>query len=802
MQGPEPAAPAETTAGLAARLEAAERELAERDKTIRDLIIHLEGRSGSVHPALGVMEENAVLQQAVARKTLEIEAQSHRLEQSEQRFSEAFEQAPIGIALVSLNGKWLKVNRALCDLVGYSKDELLESSFQDITHPEDLHLDLEVIRRMMDGEILTYQMEKRYIHADGRYVPIFLNVSLVRDGRARPLYFIAHIQDITFRKESEEKHRAEEELTLRQRDALIAFTSESQIGEDVVATIRNLTETDARTLGVARVSVWRYNPERTSIRCVDLYELEADRHSSGTELPAETYPVYFQALKEMDVIAAHDAHHDPRTSEFSENYLRPLGINSMLDVPIHLGGVAEGVLCHEHIGPQRRWTADEETFAIAVANRVSLALETSEHQRVADELRRALSQIEQMLTHNPGVIFRLKVEGERLVPVGLSDNIEPLLGYTPAEAADPGWWAGHIHPEDRERAFGGMEELFRQGTLRSEYRVLHKDGSYRWIEDNQRLLRDPSGAPMETVGVWIDITERRETEVRLEKINKELLEVSRRAGMAEVATSVLHNVGNVLNSVNISCSVVAQKVAKSRIGSVAKTAGLLREHAGDLPAFLTTDPTGQKLPEFLGRLAERLSEEQAEVLNELEALGRNIDHIKVIVGMQQNYARISGVMEIVDVTDLVESSLRLNEDSLARHGVKVVREYSEVPLTSIEKHKVLQILVNLIQNAKHACEDSGRPDRQVTVEVAPGEGCVRIAVIDNGVGIPRENLTQIFAHGFTTKPQGHGFGLHSCAVAAGEMGGRLTAMSDGPGTGATFTLELPAAPVAVPESAS
>ena len=187
MQGPEPAAPAETTAGLAARLEAAERELAERDKTIRDLIIHLEGRSGSVHPALGVMEENAVLQQAIARKTLEIEAQSHRLEQSEQRFSEAFEQAPIGIALVSLNGKWLKVNRALCDLVGYSKDELLESSFQDITHPEDLHLDLEVIRRMMDGEILTYQMEKRYIHADGRYVPIFLNVSLVRDGRARPL---------------------------------------------------------------------------------------------------------------------------------------------------------------------------------------------------------------------------------------------------------------------------------------------------------------------------------------------------------------------------------------------------------------------------------------------------------------------------------------------------------------------------------------------------------------------------------------------------------------------------------------
>jgi signal transduction histidine kinase len=342
-----------------------------------------------------------------------------------------------------------------------------------------------------------------------------------------------------------------------------------------------------------------------------------------------------------------------------------------------------------------------------------------------------------------------------------------------------------------------MEELFRQGTLRSEYRFLHKDGGYRWIEDNQRLLRDSSGAPLESVGVWTDITGRRETETRLEKINKELLEVSRLAGMAEVATSVLHNVGNVLNSVNISCSVVAQKVAKSRIGSVARTAGLLRDHAGDLSTFLTTDPTGRKLPHFLGKLAERLSEEQAEVLAELEALGRNIDHIKVIVGMQQNYARISGVTETIDVADLVESSLRLNEDSLLRHGVKVIREYSEVPSTSVEKHKVLQILVNLIQNAKHACEDSGRADGQVTVKVAPGNECVRISVIDNGVGIPLENLTQIFAHGFTTKPQGHGFGLHSCAVAAREMGGSLTATSEGPGTGATFTLELPAAPLAI-----
>ena len=793
MQTPETAAPAEIIADLTARLAAAEAALAERDKTIQAFVLRGQDDDGIPATALGVLEENVVLQQAVARKTLEIEVQSHRLEQSERRFLEAFEHAPIGIALVLPDGKWLKVNQAMCDLVGYSEAELLERTFQDITHPDDLDLDMEALRRMIGGEVRSYELEKRYIHADGHFVPVFLNVSLARDSQGQPLYFIAHIQDITDRKQAEDRHRAEEERTLRQRNALVAFTSESKIGEDLIATIRTLTETDAKTLGVARVSVWRYNPERTAIRCVDLYEADADRHSSGAELPAVAYPAYFEALKGMDVIAADDAHRDPRTCEFSENYLRPLGITSMLDAPIHLGGGEEGVLCHEHIGPPRRWTADEETFAVAVANRVSLALEASERQRVADELRRALAQIEQMLTHNPGVIFRLKVEGESLVPVALSDNIGTLLGYTIAEAAAPGWWAEHLHPEDRERAFAGMEELLRQGALRNEYRFLHKDGDYRWIEDNQRLLRDPSGAPMESVGVWMDITERRDTEARLERINKELLGVSRLAGMAEVATSVLHNVGNVLNSVNISCAVIAQKVAKSRIGSVAKTAALLREHLDDLPGFLTTDPTGRKLPQFLDKLAERLAEDQAEVLVELAALERNIDHIKVIVGMQQNYARISGVTEIVDVGDLVESGLRLNEDSLARHGVKVIREYGEVPPTPVEKHKVLQILVNLIQNAKHACEDSGRPDKQVTLKVSGDEACVRIAVIDNGVGIPLENLTQIFAHGFTTRPTGHGFGLHSCAVAAREMGGNLTAMSEGPGTGATFTLELPTA---------
>jgi len=298
------------------------------------------------------------------------------------------------------------------------------------------------------------------------------------------------------------------------------------------------------------------------------------------------------------------------------------------------------------------------------------------------------------------------------------------------------------------------------------------------------------------VGVVInfrDVTLRKRAESDLATASRQLLETSRQAGMAEVATSVLHNVGNVLNSVNVSCSVVADRVRKSRVGSVAKTAALLDQHSADLAAYFTADPTGRKLPAYLGRLAQQLSDERTEVLRELQLLAKNIDHIKEIVAMQQNYAKVSGVTESITVSDLVEDSLRMTEGSLANHGVLVIRDFSEVPMITVEKHKALQILVNLIRNAKHACNDSERADKQITLRISAGHDGVCVAVTDNGVGILPENLTRIFAHGFTTKKEGHGFGLHSGALAAREMGGSLTVLSAGAGKGATFTLELPAA---------
>jgi PAS domain S-box-containing protein len=339
---------------------------------------------------------------------------------------------------------------------------------------------------------------------------------------------------------------------------------------------------------------------------------------------------------------------------------------------------------------------------------------------------------------------------------------------------------------------GHHEAIIKNGKrieLVEEY--LDADGKVQYLRAVKSPVFDSGGRIAGSQGILFDITDSKESEAKLEKVHRQLLEISRQAGMAEIATNVLHNVGNVLNSVNVSAGLVADSIKKSRITNLARIVALLREHGNDLGRFITTDPNGKHVPAYLAQLSDQLQGDREATVRELDSLRRNVEHIKEIVAMQQSYAKVGGVKELVDLKNLVEDGLRMNESGLNRHQVEVVREYEDVPPLNLEKHKVLQILVNLLRNAKYACDESTRADKRLTVRIADAAGRVRVSVIDNGVGIPPENLTRIFNHGFTTRKGGHGFGLHSGALAAREMGGSLVAQSDGPGLGATFTLELP-----------
>jgi PAS domain S-box-containing protein len=323
------------------------------------------------------------------------------------------------------------------------------------------------------------------------------------------------------------------------------------------------------------------------------------------------------------------------------------------------------------------------------------------------------------------------------------------------------------------------------------------DGRATWVLTSKMALRGEHGEIVGTFGISKDVTQSKETEFALEKAQRELVDASRMAGMAEVATGVLHNVGNVLNSLNVSASVISAGLRQSKTESLIKVAGVLQEHRADLAQFLSSDPKGSRLPDLISSLAQHSVAERDRLLDELTSLQKNIDHIKEIVAMQQTYATMVGIVEPLSAAELMEDSLRMNAGALVRHAVRVVREFQPVPLIVAEKGKVLQILVNLIRNAKYAADDGGSSDKMVILRIERGApGRVLLSVQDNGVGIPAENLTRIFSHGFTTRAHGHGFGLHSSANAAKEMKGSLSVRSDGPGKGATFIVDLPEAPAA------
>jgi C4-dicarboxylate-specific signal transduction histidine kinase len=341
-----------------------------------------------------------------------------------------------------------------------------------------------------------------------------------------------------------------------------------------------------------------------------------------------------------------------------------------------------------------------------------------------------------------------------------------------------------------------------KGTAEFEARALRKNGTSFHEQVLMVKIAGPAGNLIGHHCFMRDITDRKRAETEKEETQQKLLEVSRHAGMAEVATNVLHNVGNVLNSVNVSATLVADKLRHLQVSDLVAVTELMRQRAGDLGTFITTDEKGKLLPQYLGELGKHLVHEQGAVLQELESLTANIGHIKDIVNTQQSYARVSGVVEEVSLAELVETALRFNSAAMKRHKVHVVREFDRDLPVLVDKHKVLQILVNLISNAKYAVDNIAPEDRRMTVRIersADQADFVRIAVIDNGVGISRENLTRIFAHGFTTKKDGHGFGLHGSALSAKELGGTLTAHSDGPDRGATFALEIPLRLAEVPK---
>ncbi len=278
---------------------------------------------------------------------------------------------------------------------------------------------------------------------------------------------------------------------------------------------------------------------------------------------------------------------------------------------------------------------------------------------------------------------------------------------------------------------------------------------------------------------------------KLERSRAELVDTARAAGMSEIATGILHNVGNALNSVGVSTEVIDAKLRSSRQQKLDKLAELVRAQGERFGEFVAHDPRGRHVAPFLLEVADGLRDEHAQLAEEVRTLASGVEHIRALVAAQQDFARKSELRESVELESLVDMAWGIVGRATSATLPELVREIEPLGRVPVQRHKLVQVLVNLLKNACESVAAAGRAPGRVTVVLRSHSGRLELEVRDDGLGISREHLPQLFRHGFTTKSDGHGFGLHSCANAATEMGGSIRVHSDGPGRGASFTLELP-----------
>lgn len=415
----------------------------------------------------------------------------------------------------------------------------------------------------------------------------------------------------------------------------------------------------------------------------------------------------------------------------------------------------------------------------------------TERKKVEVDLQRSEERFKQVVENAGDWIWEVDTEG---LYTYVSPVVEKVLGYKPEDIVGQKHFYDFFAPDVRDDFKKAAFEAF---AKRESFRGfvnpnVHRNGNTVIFETSGAPIIDDKGHFCGYRGVDRDITERTQREEELRKLNADLVLATRTAGTAEVATDILHNVGNVLNSINVSACFIEDKLTKSKTENLKKVIDLLSEHTDDLGTYITEDERGKHIPVYLMEVVKFLLEEQKTISEKLRSLKKNVEHIKQIIKAQQSYARSGGTEAPMNIDEVIADAIEINHVALKQYGIDLRYELAELPVIHMDKQRVLQILVNLITNAKQAMAESDRTQKELTIRsYRHGEDALRIEVSDNGIGISKENLPRIFEHGFTTKKKGHGFGLHSCMVAAREMGGSLAVHSDGSGCGATFTLELP-----------
>ncbi|MEQ1681423.1 MAG: ATP-binding protein [Nitrospira sp.] len=636
-------------------------------------------------------------------------------------------------------------DRTAQDLVGRPAYQMIAPGPEEYQH-ECLITDA-TVPSLASGEPYSTD-DGLLVTADGRLVPITLVVTpMVLDGHVVGAVLV--FKDISEQKQIERAHQQTEDLLRRIQTALSELAKNPQIyGGNLQDAFHTITRLATECLHVERVSIWFFTQARSAIQCADLYQWAIQEHSQGTVLLAADYPKYFEELDFERIVTVDDAQADPKTSEFTATYLAPLGITSMLDVPIRSEGRMVGVICHEHIGPVRHWTLEEQHFATSVANTVALAIESADRRKVEQALRTSEGRLTTTVQSTNIGIWDWDLNSN---DVYLSPEWKRQLGHEDHELGNTFQeWESRIHPEDHERALGAIAAYLsrRESHLEIEHRLRHKDGSYRWILARGMLIKTQD-QPTRIVGIHLDVTDRKVAEEQLRQA-KETAEAASRA-KSQFLANMSHEIRTPMN------------------GVLGMAELMLRCAMGDKERHLT---------ESIHRSGSVL----LAIINDI------LDFSKIEAGKLQ--------LESIpfDVRQTIQEAVELAKPEVQKKHLKLSWHIAnDIPAFLLgDPTRLRQIIVNLVGNAVKFTEQGGI-EVAVSIENRRGELYgLSVMVRDTGIGISPEAQAHLFAafsqaDGSTTRKYGGtGLGLAIVKQLVTLMGGHIKLQS-APGEGSTFT---------------
>ncbi|WP_395737475.1 PAS domain S-box protein [Prosthecobacter sp.] len=640
------------------------------------------------------------------------------------------------------------VNDAFVRHTGYTREETIGRSPRFLQGPET---DRQALGRMRAALARGLPVKEELINykKDGSAFWMDIDVTPITDAGGRTTHFVAVQRDITARKEAEERLWKSNLRFERQHIALARMIRGGVMqAVQLDAAFRLITEEIAHAMDVERVSIWRYDTSRSSIVCQVLYESTPRRHSSGLELHASDFPSYFRAMAQNEVIAADVAQQDPRTCEFTESYLKPLGITAMLDAPLHVGGVLAGVLCQEHVGPPRTWLPEERSFATSLANFISLVLAQWERRQVEEMLRQQASLLDKA---NDAILVR-----------DLDHNItywnksaEKLYGWSVEEAH--GRKVFELLYQDAAQFDEGTRRVLEVGEWAGEIQQVTKAGAKLIVEGRWTLVRDAEGRPKCILAINTNVTEQK-------RLEDQFLRSQRMESIGTLAGGIAHDLNNVLTPIMMSVDLLNLRIKDAACRETLDTIALSARRGADMlnqVLSFARGMEGQKTPMLLGRLL-------------------------------QDLARIVG--------DTFPKNIQLRvKNALHEEGV--------VTGDSTQLH---QVLLNLCVNARDAMPAGGTltisaehlliDAQYAAMNIEAREGPhIMISVEDDGVGIDPEVLPKIFDPFFTTKAIGKGTGLGlSTSLAIMKSHGGFFRVYSEPGHGSCFRIYLPTRPEHLP----